>query len=130
MIKAAELRVGNLIRYTGKPYPYYPIKDGIVEVEEVLQDGVNLSEGGSTLYESENLEGIPLTPKWLERCGFVDKVSYWEYNGVPGFVLLKDNEGGLYIGNPVRTYVKTVHHLQSLYFALTEGKELTIKEQA
>ncbi len=117
MIKATELRIGNLVLNNGT----------IAEVE-----CIDKHEGVLTTANFDgNLNGditpIPLTPEWLEKFGFVEKSGYWNYHGEPGFVLLKDGEGGLYIGNPVRTHVKTVHGLQNLYFALTEGIELNVK---
>lgn len=117
MIKANELRKGVLIiDYTGI-------------VREVFGEDIQQQcwheEGQSGTTEAP-LNPIHLTPEWLERCGFKDIGPYWQYNGKPGFVLLKEN-GVAYIGNPVRTYVKTVHQLQNLYFALTEGEELNVK---
>lgn len=110
MVNVKELRIGN-IAFVINCAPVVITAD---HIKSIANGDVDYSP-------------LPLTPEWLERCGFVDEVGYWKYQGEPGFVLLKDNEEGLYIGNPVRTYVKTVHHLQNLYFALTEGVELNVK---
>jgi hypothetical protein len=131
MINPNELRIGNLIKYTGKPYPAYLLNNGIVEVKEVLNDGVNRSQGDSTLYESENLEGIPLTDEWLERCGAVKnriplKNGRWhiEYVGEGGLIMRDDlDESEI----EILADVNYVHQLQNLYFSLT-GEELSIKE--
>src|SRR5574341_113748 len=127
MINPKDLRQGNLVKYTGVPYPSYPLKDGIVKVEEVLSDGVNRSQGDSTLYEADKLEGVPLNTEWLERCGFKQDGPNWAYNG---FRLLRYKDDLVYgVLNQVVNYtpIVHVHQLQNLYFA-TCLHELTIKE--
>lgn len=85
-----------------------------------------MKRGDFGRFNEKEYHPIPLTPEWLTELGFEDIGPYWQYNGEPGFVLLKE-DGVVYIGNPARTYIKTVHHLQNLYYALTEGKELNVK---
>jgi hypothetical protein len=125
MIKDTELKKGNLLILNVN------YKEVIHRVDEIYTDEVKVTsiEDNSCFPQMalRTCTPIPLTPDWLERCGFVDNGSYWEYKGEPGFALLKDKELNLYIGNPARTYVKTVHNLQNLYFALTEGVELKIE---
>lgn len=156
MIKVNELRIGNLVKYTGAPYPSYPLQDGIVTVEQVLADGVNLSQGDLTMYESALLEGIPLTPEWLERCGFtygstmergeseetvawgiqISNSNYLEYQIVNGVsAQTKESRSwpewrivGEFCMNRLDFWndIVHIHQLQNLYFALT-GEELQIK---
>jgi hypothetical protein len=134
MIKPNELRLGNLIKYTGEPYPAYPLKDGIVEVEAVLQDGVNLSQGDSTLYESDQLQGIPLTPEWLVRMG-CEVNTYHDEDGalvtLPRLFVMQPfykEAHSLSISHaPKARRLRYVHDFQNYYFVLT-GEELTIKE--
>jgi hypothetical protein len=138
MINPTELRIGNLIRYTGAQYPFYPLKDGVVQVEEVLSAGVNRSQGDSTLYEADKLEGIPLNPEWLERMEFnrfadgsyhrpamfTWRVLYDAYEKAASYCTGTYPELGHRVHLNVR--IESVHQLQNLYFALT-GEELTIK---
>lgn len=136
MIKLKDLRPGNLVKYTGKPYSSYPLVDGIVEVEEVLRDGVNRSQGDLTLYESENLKGISLSPEWLERCGFEkDTRNVW-LRRIDEYSLLGIYPDGKYEfiditnGESVKSWdnrIEFVHQLQGFYLDHT-GIELTIKE--
>jgi hypothetical protein len=81
--------------------------------------------------------GIPLTPEWMERCGFVRK-SYGQASAIHG-----DNYWGLDGVHIVEEYISAhwaylfkyndgsievihLHQLQNLYFALT-SEELQIK---
>jgi hypothetical protein len=124
MIDPNELRPGNKLYYQGNDES----ADQIVTVEGYVNPHVyhTLPCGCcSSFNKVEDFDPIPLTPEWLEQCGFKDQGMYWERKEAPAFVLLKDDKG-LYIGNPVRTHVHTVHHLQNLVFALTEGEELQI----
>lgn len=76
------------------------------------------------------LDGIPLTPELLKRCGFEKGINNPDYHDLRFFVLTKIEEGYRlrncdYPGRDI----KYLHQLQNLYFALT-GEELTIKEPA
>jgi hypothetical protein len=127
LIMIKELRIDNLILY-GAHGPVLVIevkKTGKVRVEFLSAQSIEHGYYRMTMNISQ-FDPIPLTPEWLGRCGFEDHGTYWERTASPSFVLLKDDKG-LYIGNPVRSYVHAVHHLQNLVFALTEGEELQIK---
>lgn len=56
MIQANELRIGNLIYINNGEKPQYEYEVGAHDIEEI--------EGGG-----EDCFPIPLSPKWLERCG-------------------------------------------------------------
>lgn len=122
MIKVNELRIGNLVLYTqdNDVLPVLKIDGDSKSVCLDLLLGLNMEVG------EQDIDPIPLTPEWLERCGFKDQGMYWERKDAPAFVLLKDDQR-LYIGNPASTHVHTVHLLQNLIFSLTEGEELQIK---
>jgi hypothetical protein len=76
---------------------------------------------------------IPLTPEWLERCGFVQDRNGWH---IPGSQFsLTENLFPCWLdrmlwpgGIPDFDHVslKYAHQLQNLYFALT-GEELNVK---
>lgn len=82
-------------------------------------------------------EGIPVTPEWLEKLGFVKENNGWNINKPssytePYFSLFDNNycNGELDLqlngSDMILPDVKYVHKLQILYYSLTE-KELTIK---
>lgn len=136
MIKANELRVGNLIAMpadSGKPY---------WKVLEIRENGVIYGidwESGTAFCKLDIPDPIPLTPEWLERCGLelrredkiwqiqVGNTSYLEIEAEEPFMCGVTPETWrdicpIYIWNEI----KHVHQLQNLYFTLT-GEELTIK---
>jgi hypothetical protein len=125
MIQANELRTGNwLLLDTGValPFPH----------RIMPKDIYDLAEGKITI---SALQPLPLTPKLLEKCGFViygsDNVHtvYGNNQDDSDFFLDYDwrhRENGF---NPMiksREYetigssIKYLHQLQNLYFALTE----------
>jgi hypothetical protein len=133
MINPKELQIGNRVWESNSFTPGTDDFDEIViasinDLDKVIRD----DQGNGYSYDS--LYPIPLTPDWLERCGFVngDKHRRSEYDGpnniTIGEVSADSNSFELLgsewsIGNPF----KYVHQLQNLYHSLT-GEELTIKE--
>jgi hypothetical protein len=136
MIKASELRIGNKINaissLEGAPV-------GIIEVMEIYRNGVDSTKYmeyapdypfGYPCYPFEGLEGIPLTPEILEKCGFVFN-HYWQSKMVDlsqdkdGFFLCAEDphEGDIY---RLSKGFHFFHQLQNLFFALT-GEELIVK---
>lgn len=114
MIKATELRIGNVIRFADRKHTY-PINsaEDLVMVEN----------------NEEAYEGIPLTPEVLINAGFEERgdffvFDYWRW--VNGFLQFEtsDNYETAYYQIPGR-YL-SVHHLQNVYYALT-SKELEIR---
>lgn len=120
-MKANELRIGNLILYSGKIEPVIKIEsDTLVMVND--------------LYLDEELEYIPLTEEWLLKFGFEKdwsesgQITAWYKIGK--WRVYFDN--GKYFfcnGLDFLTKIQFVHQLQNLYFALT-GEGLTIKQTA
>jgi hypothetical protein len=130
MIKASELRIGNLLSFKGK----------IMKVSgiEPTNKGIYL-EGDDGKFALEGPATIPLTPEWLKRCGMElrkdDKV--WQIQVGNTSYLEIEAEDPFMAGVTPETWrdlcpvyiwgdVKYVHQLQNLYFALT-GEELEIK---
>jgi len=115
MIKANELRIGNLLNVINTA----PI---VVTADHIKA----ISEG------DKDYSPILLTPEWLEQCGFEKdgavENGHYRHNGI---YLFEDDElPGLFHDilaqfNGTRTEIKYLHQLQNLYFALT-GEELII----
>ncbi|MEN5306801.1 hypothetical protein ABE425_04755 [Chryseobacterium cucumeris] len=107
MIAPQELRLGN----------------------KVLRNGIIVTVDNQTFWDVEKYpdqyEPIELNEDWLLKFGFHKvQYSFWinglaVHNNTPFefYILYEQN----------RTYIKYVHQLQNLYFALT-GEELKIKE--
>lgn len=131
MIKASELRLGNLVR-NGTSAGCYTV----CMIEGSGSIWFTEMDGHSYDLEENDIGGVPLTPDFLKIAGFrqFPPLYYWALNAVDfindgeDWWLCYENEGSrnlTYYGEPF----KFVHQLQNLYFALT-GEELTIKEIA
>jgi hypothetical protein len=84
------------------------------------------------LEQIETYNFIPLTEEWLLKFGFekvedINKDTYPDYK-IKGMLIHSNVHGNYVLGNysPI-CFIKYVHQLQNLYFALT-GEELEIKE--
>lgn len=142
-MEANELRIGNLVNGTGMNGCYY---DGInFIVLSVSSDSIKLAPKksfihlgqGGFLVHPKNLSGIPLTPEWLERLGFnLDRDHFKTEGRFPIYCDFKiwarnvdsDGEWKVNHNGDDLTYVRYVHQLQNLYYALT-GEELILKEE-
>lgn len=89
-----------------------------------------LPSGKIEVYDAEHLNYIPLTPEWLERCGFAIPIDDGFFvRVVSGVVAIKLTDIGLpvvRVGDMHFTNTLHLHQLQNLYQALT-GEELQIK---
>lgn len=146
MIKANELRIGNFIvdddgalsKVIGfKPYDH-SVRCDEEEGCDILIDihGADGKIRRGYAAESTTVSPIPVTSKWLERCGFVngaiDREEYWtlEFNETEKFSF---TDIGLRYGiQGVAQYewskvdhITHLHQLQNLYYWLT-GEDLTI----
>lgn len=142
MIKASELRIGNIVwessSFTPSPEGYEEIVVGAInDIDKVVLDSQN------NIYSYDYLYPIPLTPEWLRKFGFTTldaetDIEVWgfddESNGEEFSIVSDgiDTQLPLYFEydlgyRNVRKEIKHVHQLQNLYFSLT-GEELTIKE--
>jgi hypothetical protein len=147
MIEAKDLRIGNNFQNDeGNILTCF----GVAPVDD--SDQFNIwygNELGFILLEEE-AKPIPLTEEWLVKFGF-DRLDHANEYGegfvsahgwcakysIDGLRILQPSEKSNWadkqdsfsiIGlNDVNLWVKHVHQLQNLYFALT-GEQLTIKE--
>jgi hypothetical protein len=114
-MKANELRIGN----------YVTAVDNIQTVSAIMsncEDKYIFSKEHYCGILLTDLEPIPLTEEWLLKFGFEyrkDTDCYHYYN----FIL---NKLFVMMDIDIHVYIKHVHQLQNLYFALTQ-EELTIK---
>ena len=107
-MKANELRIGNWVRWN---------------YEESSEGNVYPVEYGYELDDIKNnpniVKPIPLTEEWLERFGWVkskDRSHFWHDSNLS----LWFNDNGLFIESVGgKLYIKHLHQLQNLYFALT-----------
>lgn len=134
MIAVNELRIGNWLRFT------FLTEDFKAQVTFILENSVGIKKNVS--FGLENCHPIPLTPEILENSGFYHDLS----KDTPEFRLInnwkKDLEFeilGMKVTNTFDLYadwegnqciygtrsIRSFHHLQNLYFALT-GIELEV----
>ena len=129
MIQANELKIGNYIQSGKGIYNVISIshyKDS-TDIITVANDGVVIPY--PCIYK-----GIPITEEWLLKFGFeqngILQLKFDEYS--KGFITLGKVVSGeelyqlIYDGKCFLTFLQYVHHLQNLYFALTQT-ELTCK---
>lgn len=118
-MKANDLRIGNIV------------KQGIIE-----SIGSSLIQVSDTIYESEVIEPIPITEKWLLKFGFYYQSSDKNYvvkSKQENNNSIKKIDGDWCYNNDysdascyfVRE-LRYIHELQNLYYALND-EELTIK---
>ena len=74
MIKANELRIGSLLAYASQIVHITSIS---LEIDDEYESslgfcrlGEHANEKGGVIDNLTNLNPIPLTLEWLERCGF------------------------------------------------------------
>lgn len=110
-MKENEIRIGNWVKFEHG--------NGYEEIVQFKFDNWKYFYGTTTT-------PIPLTEEWLIKFGFEGNIiavnDLWiEHDGDVGYYLADDHSIGVGMD-----YIKYVHQLQNLYFALT-GEELTIK---
>ena len=117
VLKASDLRIGNLIAFGKQCCKVYEIQEYCFYVI-----GEKERSFKSTSFE---LEPMKLNENWLLNFGF--KRHPWGL--VKDNLLFKDDLKCSYlilqVGNGFEIKIKYVHELQNLYFALT-GSELTV----
>jgi hypothetical protein len=147
MIKPNELRVGNLLKHKGAIVEINGIEDDTDTYHETWIVWVRAT---ALVHPIADFDPIPLTPEWLERCGFVKlshlgrkehtlyidenlSIEACEYQELLiRLVISQDNYDeniniGVFTVYREISECKYVHQLQNLFFALT-GEELTLKE--
>jgi hypothetical protein len=125
MIKANELRIGNLVEY--KITDEFDEKKEWWEVSEIDADDIHWLSKVDT--NDDDFRAIPLTEEWLLKCGFETIENNWKvldcvylklsWERLAGFWVTFENES---ICLP---HIKYLHQLQSLKFSLT-NEELAI----
>lgn len=131
IMKANELRIGSLVTHEG--------------IDMFRVDEIRQSNEGCVIrmYPCDNLESkmdmfvslaepIPLTPEVMEKCGFVKSklegydvhFKYSHHKLHSAITALYNSEFSIKLDDVARG-VKSLHQLQSLFFALT-GEELPI----
>jgi hypothetical protein len=115
MISAQELRIGNWVMIDPSSIPQ--------QVCDVMCDCVTTDNTRGAHYGL--VDAIPLTEEWLLKFRFDDLGTYG-YGRGNFHICLHGNEFYFPINNR-KVFIKYVHQLQNLYFALT-GEELIIKE--
>lgn len=118
MIDVKELRIGNIVRHANANGTFD------LPVTDVRAAGIGvLYKGGNWGVSPGALEGVPLTPELLERCGFVPDGDYWQCGTVELQKLYYGDDAVGFNGRPV----ERLHQLQNLYFVLI-GEELDVSK--
>ena len=133
---AKELRIRNLIEYNNQDWIISGIASPKPLKDKRFSDKwiVELYDGGLISVALDDCNPIPLTEEWLINFGFkrFTRGVGWDElsNGIVTLTYVPTNKGELIAfryATDSYGYIKTVHHLQTLYFALT-GEELTLKQ--
>lgn len=141
MIDVKSLRVGNWVQLTDEYFSrvgsfYNPAKYQLVE--SVMCSGINAggAHDGSLEpdFEEKDIDGIPLTPEILEKCGAEkdDKSQFGGYlirlSGGEQIRIVHDDINGWHWPMFGHTVVKVnyLHQLQNLIYDL-DGEELDIE---
>lgn len=141
-MKAQELRIGNYVWHTlekDHEHKNYTHRVQTISVHQEKPECVLVLFGYFPPCTIDFIEPIPLTEEWLVRFGFYieSKVPFKNENSYVSTYKLRDfmvysrnNESFNFFKRTNHetplTYIKSVHSLQNLYFALT-GEELEIK---
>lgn len=130
MIPDTELRKGNKVLFAPQGKRHHEIKPRVCTVMELQKLTVLVDDMGlplSLFYNSEDLQGIPLSPELLENCGFERNCSFFEKDNVQIMWGYTKEHGDFfhYTVDELIQYpgFKYLHTLQNLYHSLT-GKEI------
>lgn len=130
MIAINELRIGNLVMCAENQSAFISNDDRIVKIVglsgHVAHWNKNDRLSSGTKYEF--LEGIPLSPEILKKCGFYFDSQMWHINhdflGLLSFEFAGDTIT-VWVSRKDFGHCQYLHQLQNLYFSLT-STELTI----
>ena len=123
-MKASDLRIGNFVNNKGR-------LDIVTCLEHVTFEDITNVRG--QYYEVFIPEPTPLTEEWLLRFGFdhhydLGKRKFMNIKTLTIETNSSENFPVYYTTQKIIIcYIKYVHQLQNLYFALT-GEELVVKE--
>jgi hypothetical protein len=129
MIKPEELRVGN--RVLVNRYEDDDPWETTVEEIEAMHITASLVPRGGTWVKYEDLNPIPLTPEWLERCGLPCDRSTIDAGGNFSLVFERREDKLFLVSSSameseVIRQIEYVHIFQNIYFDL-KCEELQIK---
>lgn len=138
MIKANELRIGNLFKeYDSRGIPLetgWFSKNGVSWVSTINHHGVNETSdmGSSNVTQFKDMDPIDLTEEWLLKLGFTTDPKHHVLCYDLGLLSIElpnkfYSSGRAYFNSwaILNEMPKHVHQLQNLYFALT-GEELSL----
>ncbi|WP_137905413.1 hypothetical protein [Chryseobacterium sp. 2VB] len=113
MIAPQELRLGNWININGSPFQI-----------ELPDFNLIVNKNGKSTYEP-----IELNEDWLLKLGYERDKNEYCVSGHDRFNVFQSVKGPYIFCDDEKSirYVRYVHELQNLFFALT-GEELKIKE--
>jgi len=137
MIDAKSLRIGNIVIANGL------YEREILTVEQIGTAGTFRDDKRVVLFKNRDvgefvsdLEGVEITPEWLERMGFYRKDNSSVYRTTIAYeetnypAELQQTGDGIQVCRSgigaITAPVEYVHQLQNLYYALT-GEELKIE---
>lgn len=120
-MKVTELRVENLVKYDGRIFRIHSLAEEYPTLDT--------TEFGIGVVDWNNLNPVELTEEWLLKLGFKSN-PYIDMYELGCFDIYCDKTSGILrlwceINDRI-VELKTVHHLQNLYFAIT-GEELELK---
>ena len=126
MIKANELRIGNLVYFNGS-------HNEIGDISEIMKNDLNkvapykigINHIIDIYYDSHKLKPIPLTEEWLLKFGFEIEIGYSHNIAKLGLIRIEFGDNFYFDYLYGRTKIEYVHQLQNLYFCLT-ATELTV----
>lgn len=128
MINLKELRVGNIVLYTedNDELPVLKIDGDSKTVCLDLLLGLNME------LNEQDIDPIPLTPEWLERCGLPNDLSTLDVGGNYSLVFERREDNLFLVSSSameseVIRQIEYLHLFQNIYLDLT-GEELAIKE--
>jgi hypothetical protein len=108
MVEAKDLRIYNLVLFKGQVETIRTVQPMSVIVS--MGERKQMASMGEIL-------PIQLTPEVLKKAGFIKWVEYWHFQG---FKLWHDGKGFYHINSELLVHVDTLHHLQNLFYALTQ----------
>ncbi len=133
MIQKNDLKIGNTVLFNFQQ----------VRIDELLKDQIFFSWPGIPFGKMtyDFATPIPLTEEWLLKLGFVytsfaceialyDNVvlEVWQYKGVDTVSIIKRTDSEYDWDIEIFEGILFVHQLQNIYFNVSRGKELIIKE--
>ncbi len=128
-MKSKELRVGNLFDYLGQTVIALNVLSGEKSDFGYFEDSVGFLRGYS---DDDCPTAILLTEEWLIKLGFTRDGSYWSHPYINLLVVhtVENKEVIMCPNTKYASIIKYVHQLQNLYFVLTGGQELKLKDES